>query len=215
MTGSIRPDKQVTPFLVGVAGGSGSGKSHFVQAVVDRLGSRCCQVVNQDNFYIDQSACFDFDGGTVNFDHPSSLDFDLLADCLARLRKGQAVDVPVYDFVSHQRHPHTLKVGPKPIILVDGILIFHAPQVRVLFDELIFFDTSEDLRFQRRLQRDVRERGRTPEGVRQQFQTQVKPMNDLYVEPSKVYAHTVVVENGDFAEFLATFCLKLKDRCRL
>jgi uridine kinase len=181
-----------------VAGGSGSGKTYFARALRDRLGSQRCEIVYQDNFYIDQSHRFDHDGGSVNFDHPSAIDFPLLAERLALLKTGVAVEIPIYDFATHTRRPETLTVRPAPLVVVDGILIFHDPLVRGMFDDLLFFDTPEELRFQRRLDRDVQERGRTPEGVRTQFFRQVKPMHDQYVQPSMAFARTVIQDTGSF-----------------
>ena len=205
---------ETTPLIIGVAGGSGSGKTYFASALQKRLGMRRCEIVYQDSFYFDQSARFDFDGGSVNFDHPDSIDFDLLAEKLRALASGLTVDMPIYDFVSHSRLKKTVSLIPTPIILVDGILIFHAPQVRELFDELVFFDTPEELRFQRRLDRDVHERGRTPEGVKNQFLKQVKPMHDLFVEPSKQFANCTVKEVTEFEEVLQKYAEKLAGYCR-
>lgn len=202
VTGSTKPNK---PYLVGVAGGSGSGKTYFAKALCARLGAPRCTIVYQDSFYIDQSARFDRDGGAVNFDHPDAIDFALLAAQLRALKEGRAVDVPVYDFVSHSRRPETVHTEPRAVIVVDGILIFHSAEVRTLFDERLFFATPEDLRFQRRLERDVKERGRRPEGVREQFFTQVKPMHDTFVEPSKRFAHTCVSDIDGFETFLGAF----------
>jgi uridine kinase len=210
VTVSTKPNN--APFIVGVAGGSGSGKTYFAKALFNRLGSKECAIVYQDSFYIDQSHRFDHDGGSVNFDHPDSIDFDRLAESLALLKQGKAARIPIYDFVTHKRRAETELVEPRPVILVDGILIFHAPQVRALLDDLIFFDTSEELRFERRRERDVHERGRTPEGVHSQFYKQVKPMHDQFVEPSKAYAKTVVTENGGFDQTLKEYCTKLEKR---
>lgn len=213
-TDFIRPNNtNPQPYLLGVAGGSGSGKTFFSQALVRELcgthGDGICELVYQDNFYIDQSHRFDRDGGAVNFDHPDSIDFTLLAACLRRLKNGETVEIPTYDFATHKRRTQTLRVQPKKIIIVDGILIFHSPEVRALFDDLVFFQTPEELRFSRRLERDVKERGRTPEGVHEQFYRQVKPMHDLFVEPSKIYAGTVVHDVGEFDQVLKQFCHKL------
>lgn len=181
---------------------------------MDELSKRCgeniCEIVYQDNFYIDQSARFDRDGGSVNFDHPDSIDFDLLAKKLKELKSGEPTEIPIYDFATHKRQNKTLKVLPKKIIIVDGILIFHSEPVRQLFDDLVFFETSEYLRYARRLERDVKERGRTPEGVREQFEKQVKPMHDLYVEPSKKFAKTIVYDVGFFDQVLNMYCEKFK-----
>ncbi len=219
-TDFIRPsnlnDHSSKPFLLGVAGGSGSGKTFFSEALIRALNKSCgrnvCEIVYQDNFYIDQSRHFDRDGGAVNFDHPDSIDFSLLATHLKILKAGQATDIPMYDFATHQRKNTTLRVEPRQIIIVDGILIFHSAEVRNLFDDLIFFQTPEELRYQRRLERDVKERGRTAEGVHEQFQKQVKPMHDLYVEPSKAYAKTVVNDVGIFDQILSSYCEKLQTK---
>lgn len=209
VTGSIKRNK---PYIIGVAGGSGSGKTYFARELLSKIGSQNCEIVYQDNFYIDQSHRFDFDGGSVNFDHPDSLDFDLLAKCLGELKSGIPTQIPIYDFVSHSRKDESLKMEAKKIILVDGILIFHPEHVRCLFDDLVFFETPEETRFQRRLSRDVHERGRTPEGVRSQFLNQVKPMHDSFVEPSKAHAHTVVREQ-DYSTVMANYCAKLNSLC--
>src|SRR6185369_7734938 len=123
-------------FILGVAGGSGSGKTYFARELQKKLGAENCDIVYQDNFYIDQSKRFDFDGGSVNFDHPSSIDFILLAEKIAQLKLGHPTEIPIYDFVTHSRKTNTISMSPKRIIIVDGILIFHAPQARVLFDDL-------------------------------------------------------------------------------
>jgi uridine kinase len=199
VTGSTKPNK---PFILGIAGGSGSGKTYFARALQERLGNGVSTLIYQDNFYIDQSHRFDHDGGSVNFDHPDSLDFPLLAKCLSKLRSGEPTDIPIYDFVTHTRSKQTLSALPTPIIIVDGILIFHPEPVRSQFDQMIFFDTPEHLRYERRLKRDVEERGRTPEGVRNQFLNQVKPMHDEFVDPSSIHAHTVVRDLGEFQGIL-------------
>lgn len=212
-TDFIKPSNQNSPFILGVAGGSGSGKTYFSKALVDKLnasaGGAVCEIVYQDNFYIDQSHRFDHDGGSVNFDHPDSIDFNLLADCLQKIKSGTPTEIPTYDFATHKRRTQTELVKPVKIIIVDGILIFHSQVVRKLFDDLIFFETPEELRYQRRLDRDVKERGRTAEGVYQQFHKQVKPMHDLFVEPSKEHARTIVKDIGHFENVLLSYFDKL------
>lgn len=202
VTGSTRLNK---PFLLGVCGGSGSGKTYFARAVKERLG-KLCEIIYQDNFYIDQSKKFDFDGGSVNFDHPDAIDFKLLAAKLLELKGGNATEIPIYDFKTHSRQKDTIRVEPVKVIITDGILIFHSPEVRALFDELVFFDTPEALRYSRRLERDVKERGRTPEGVRAQFEKQVKPMHDQFVQPSMAFAHHVVKDVGSYEDVLKNYC---------
>ncbi len=209
--GFIKPSKGV--HILGVSGGSGSGKTYFAAALCQRLGPQRCAVVYQDSFYIDQSAHFDFDGGAVNFDHPDSIDFPLLAAKLTQLKNGEAADLPIYDFKTHSRRLETERMESRPIILVDGILIFHSVLVRSLFDDLVFFDTDESLRYQRRMNRDVNDRGRTIEGVKKQFLLQVKPMHDAFVEPSKAFARTTIQEIGEFDSILERYCQKLLKLC--
>jgi uridine kinase len=211
-TGSITPNKQPfsRPFILGVAGGSGSGKTYFARALQRSLGAESCEIVYQDNFYVDNSKKFDFDGGSVNFDHPTAIDFSLLAKHIECLKGGKPTEIPIYDFATHSRKTETVSVVAAPVIIVDGILIFHAEEVRPHLDELIFFDTPETLRFDRRLKRDVQERGRSPEGVKSQFLRQVKPMHEEFVDPSKSFATTVVKEVGEFDQVLADYYARLK-----
>lgn len=197
------------PYIIGVAGGSGSGKTFFARELQKILGDEKCTILYQDNYYIDQSHRFDGDGGSVNFDHPESLDFALLAQGLAALKAGKSIKVPIYDFATHTRKKETLDCYPKKIILVDGILILDSALVREVLDEAVFFDTPEELRFKRRLERDVHERGRTAQGVKKQFDLQVKPMHNQFVEPSKSYAQTIVKDFGDYHEAIEFFTKKL------
>jgi uridine kinase len=197
------------PYIIGVAGGSGSGKTYFARELQRILGDESCSIIYQDNYYIDQSHRFDGDGGSVNFDHPNSLDFDLLALGLSQLKQGKSINVPMYEFSTHKRLEKTLACEPRKIILVDGILILDSKVVRAQLDEAIFFDTPEELRYQRRLDRDVHERGRTPEGVKKQFDLQVRPMHDEFVQPSKVYAQNLVCNLDQYKEMLNSFVKRL------
>jgi uridine kinase len=198
VTGSTRRNN---PFILGVAGGSGSGKTTFARTLQARLGEARCEIVYQDSFYIDQSHRFDRDGGAVNFDHPDAIDFPLLAEKLGELKAGASAKIPIYDFATHKRLLETLTARPTALVIVDGILIFHSEVVRKLLDDRIFFVAPEDVRFRRRLERDVRERGRNPEGVREQFLKQVKPMHDQFVEPSKAFARFQVRSDAAFPDF--------------
>jgi uridine kinase len=197
------------PHIIGVAGGSGSGKTFFARELQNLLGKDHCSILYQDNYYHDQSARFDGDGGSVNFDHPESLDFPLLAEGLRTLKQGKTLSVPIYDFVTHTRKVETEAKEPTRIVLVDGILILHSAEVRAELDEAIYFDTPEFIRFERRLQRDVQERGRTPEGVRKQFDLQVRPMHNMFVEPSKEHAHRIIKDHEDYHRALAQVRLHL------
>lgn len=183
------------PAVVAIAGGSGAGKTTLARALRHEFGDARCCVVGQDSYYIDQSASFVEDGGTVNFDHPSSLDFDLLAEHLAVLRRGDAIDVPTYDFATHRRLDRGRRVEPRDIVLLDGTLILAATVLRPVLDVRIFVHADNDLRMQRRLARDTIERGRTSDGVIRQWDRQVQPMHDQFVEPSRVHADFVVVDD--------------------
>lgn len=190
--------------IVAIAGGSGSGKTFLANAIYEKLGHEKSFVLYQDSYYFDQSDKFDHDGGAVNFDHPDSIDFDLMCEHLLALKANKSVEIPSYDFSTHSRLETKDKKDPKPIILVDGILILCHQRLREVFDEIVFVSAPESIRFQRRLERDVKERGRTPDGVKNQFEQQVKPMHDKFVEPSQAYAHRVSsgVEMKDFFDTL-------------
>lgn len=181
--------------IIGVAGGSGSGKTTFArmlhEKICQKLGPSTCAILSQDSYYIDQSANFKGDG-SINFDHPSSIDFPLLAEHLKQLKNGNSIQVPNYDFVTHVRMEEKNPFAVLPVVILDGMLILSQEIIRPLLDYSIFIDAPENIRFERRLQRDVRDRGRTPEGVRIQFDSQVKPMHDQFIEPSKAHAIEVV-----------------------
>ena len=197
------------PIIVGIAGGSGSGKTTFAKRLSSQLSPDLCTILGQDSYYIDQSHRFDGDGGSVNFDHPDSLEFSLMAKHLEMLKNGQSIDVPIYDFPTHKRLDKVIHLEPKPIVLVDGILILSQPDVVQQLDEAVFIDCDENLRYERRLKRDVEERGRTPLGVFKQFHNQVKPMHDRFVEPSKKVASLVVTPES-FQKDLMKLALKLR-----
>ncbi len=193
---------ETRPLIIGIAGGSGAGKTTFSTKLRDALGDAVCQFISQDSYYIDQSDKFTEDGGNVNFDDPSALEFGLLEAHLKSLSMGQSVDIPIYDFATHTRSNKTSRVNPAKVILVDGTLILSDPASISHFDIRIFIDIAEDIRFERRLFRDTRERGRTADGVKAQWVNQVKPMHDRYVQPCASVADYVICDDGSWDECL-------------
>ena len=181
--------------VIGIAGGTGSGKTTLMKRLVERFGSDVT-VLSHDNYYRRRDEMPFEERCKLNYDEPAALETDLMAIHLDALRHGQAIDCPVYDFAQHNRSNDTVRIEPKPVIIVEGILIFENKPLRDLMDIKIFVDTDADIRLCRRIRRDVRERGRTLESVIEQYQTTVKPMHEKYVEPSKKYAHIVVPEGG-------------------
>lgn len=180
------------PFICGICGGSGSGKSTLAAEIQKILGADQVGILAQDSYYLDQSKRFDGDGGSVNFDHPDSLDFALLAEHLKKLKACESIQVPRYDFKTHSRLKESPLFSPKNIVLVDGTLLLSQPRILEILDLSVFVDTPEPERFERRLKRDTLERGRTAEGVKKQFSLQVKPMHDTYIEPNKNKAQLLV-----------------------
>ena len=184
------------PFVIGVAGGSGSGKTTVVRRIVDSLGGEQVSLLEHDRYYRDRRDLRLEERAALNYDHPDSLETDLLVQHVNELRAGRAVEKPVYDFARHQREPETVTVHPRRAIIVEGILIFTDPALRRLLDVKVFVDADDDTRFIRRLQRDIAERGRTVSSVIEQYLGTVKPMHLDFVEPSKRYADVIIPLGG-------------------
>jgi uridine kinase len=184
------------PLVIGIAGGSGSGKTTVAQEILQRVGPDRIAFLQHDSYYKDLSGLPPAQKADVNFDHPNSLETELLTRHIASLRDGKPVEVPIYDFSTHSRTSQTYTVQPRMVILVEGILIFTEAALRDMFDVKIFVDTDSDLRFIRRLERDITERGRTTESVIKQYQSTVRPMHMEFVEPSKRYADVIIPEGG-------------------
>lgn len=184
------------PLVIGIAGGSGSGKTTVAQTILQRVGADRISYLQHDAYYKDLSSLPPTQRAEFNFDHPNSLETELLTEHIRRLREGKLIEVPVYDFSTHSRTNRTFTVQPRGVILVEGILIFAEAALRELFDVKIFVDTDPDLRFIRRLQRDLAERGRTTETVIKQYLSTVRPMHLEFVEPSKRYADVIIPEGG-------------------
>lgn len=188
--------KRTTPLVIGIAGGSGSGKTTLAREILERVGVDRIAYLPHDAYYKDLGDLPPNQRATINFDHPHSLDTDLLIQHVRQLRNYQPVDLPIYDFKNHTRTSKTLQIGPQPVIMVEGILIFAEPVLRDLFDVKVFVDTDSDLRFIRRLERDITERGRTTQTVIHQYLATVRPMHLEFVEPSKRYADVIIPEGG-------------------
>ena len=184
------PDR---PLFIGLAGGSGSGKTTVAEEVVDRLEGRVA-VLHHDAYYRNRTDLTFEERTRVNYDHPSSLETELLVKHLETLRGGLAVDHPVYDFSKHLRSPESLRIEPAPVVIVEGILVLAEPELRSQLDLKIFVDTDPDLRLARRLERDIAERGRSVDSVIKQYFTTVRPMHIEFVEPSRRYSDLIIPE---------------------
>ena len=181
--------------VIGIAGGTGSGKTTLMKNIISRFGD-VVTVLSHDNYYRRHDELTYEERCKINYDEPAALETDLMAYHLDLLRKGESIECPVYDFTQHNRSDETITVIPKSVIIVEGILIFENEPLRELMDIKIFVDTDADVRLCRRIKRDVNKRGRTLESVLTQYQETVKPMHEKYVEPSKKYADIVVPEGG-------------------
>ena len=181
--------------VIGIAGGSGSGKTTLMKNLVEKFGD-AVTVLSHDNYYKRHDELTYEQRCLINYDEPDAFETELMAAHLDGLRHGQAIDCPVYDYTVHNRSNETVRIEPKPVIIVEGILIFADEALRELMDIRIFVDTDSDVRLCRRIKRDVNKRGRTLESVLLQYQQTVKPMHEKYVEPSKKFANLVVPEGG-------------------
>jgi uridine kinase len=186
----------IVPSVIGVAGGSGSGKTTVVRRIVDSLGPEQVVVLEHDRYYRDRNDLRLEERAALNYDHPDALDTDLLVDHVRTLKAGHAVDVPLYDFTRHARRTDRHRCEPRRAIIVEGILIFTEAGLRDLMDVKVFVDADADTRFIRRMQRDVAERGRTLESVVEQYLATVKPMHFEFVEPTKRYADIIIPLGG-------------------
>lgn len=185
------------PFIIGVSGGTGSGKSTVSRSIQNTVGQEVIAYLEHDSYYKDHSHLSPEERARCNYDHPNSLDTPLLVQHLHALCNWQPINVPIYDFATHSRTSRTHLVTPAPVILVEGILIFSEKELRELMDMRIYVDTDADIRFIRRLHRDAEERGRTLDSIINQYLTTVRPMHLEFVEPSKRYADIIIPEGGN------------------
>lgn len=184
------------PFTIAVAGGTGSGKTTIASALIDRIGSEHIAYLPHDAYYKNREHLATDQNNAINFDHPNSLDTPLMVEHIKQLQAYQTVHIPIYDFAHDRRTEKTITVQPNPIILVEGILILSEPELRKLFDIKIFVDTDADLRFIRRLKRDIVERGRSVESVIDQYLQTVRPMHTEFVDPSRRHADVIIPQGG-------------------
>ena len=183
--------------MIGIAGGTGSGKTTVARAIQDRVGKERIEWISHDSYYRNFEGLSPEERHHINFDHPDSLETELLARHLDVLGKGSGVEVPIYDFTTHSRKDDTQRVEPRRVIIVEGILVLAEPELRKRIDIKLFVDTPPDIRFMRRLVRDIKTRGRSMESVIEQYMTTVRPMHEEFVEPSKRYADLIIPEGGE------------------
>ncbi len=178
--------------VIGIAGGTGSGKTTVVNQIVKEFANDDVGIISQDSYYKDNKHLSLEERAKINFDHPRAIDFDLLYDHLTRLKNGETIDQPVYSFVQHTRTGDTISTHPRKVMIVEGILIFNDKKLRDLFDVKIYVHADSDERLIRRVRRDINERGRTVDEVLNRYQTTLKPMHEQFIEPTKAYADLII-----------------------
>lgn len=183
--------------IIGICGGTGAGKSTFAGRIMDALSGESAVLVEQDHYYKDLAHLAPEERARHNFDHPDSIDMSLMTEHLRLLRSGRAIDRPTYDFSRHVRENRTVRLQPCPVIVVEGTLILENQELRELLDVKIFLDTDADVRFIRRLRRDLRERGRTVESIIEQYLATVYPMHKQFVEPFKARADVIIARDSE------------------
>lgn len=206
--------KRTTPLVIGIAGGTGSGKTTIANVILGRVGTQHIAYIPHDAYYKDLKDLPVAQRDMINFDHPDSLDTGLLIKHIQQLKRWEAIELPVYDFKTHTRTARSLTVQPQSVIIIEGILIFAEQALQEQFDVKIFVDTDPDIRFIRRLQRDIAERGRTTDSVIQQYLNTVRPMHLEFVEPSKRYADVIIPEGGLNTVAMDMVVARLRDLLR-
>ncbi len=202
------------PYIVGVAGGTGSGKTTVARAIASALPQGTATLLEHDSYYRDRQDISYEARCEVNFDHPDSLETELLVEHLDALRNGKPVDVPIYDFSTHRRRDDRQRVEPAPVIAVEGILVFTDARLRERFDLKVFVDTDADIRVFRRIRRDLEQRGRSFQSIRDQYYKTVRPMHLMFVEPSKRWADIIVPEGGENSVAIELLVSKLQSVIR-
>lgn len=198
--------------IIGICGGTGSGKTTIARAIVKAVGAKKVVLIEQDSYYRNLSDMPLDERKQANFDHPDSLDSDMLVNHLLRLKQGLAVDMPLYDFKTHTRSDKIDVIEPRPVVIVEGILIFAEPRVLDLLDVRVFVDTPDDIRLIRRLRRDITERGRTFERTLEQYERTIRPMHFEFVEPSKRHADVIIPEGGQMGVSVEFLCGLVREK---
>lgn len=198
--------------IIGICGGTGSGKTTIARKIVESVGANNVVLVEQDSYYRNLSDMPLDERHQANFDHPDSIDSDMLVNHLIRLKQGLAVEMPLYDFVTHTRSDKIEVIEPRPVVIVEGILIFAEPRVLDLLDVRVFVDTPDDIRLMRRLKRDITERGRTFERTLEQYERTIRPMHFEFVEPSKRFADIIIPEGSNTGITVDFLCSMVREK---
>lgn len=200
--------------IIGICGGTGSGKTTIAKDLVKAVGAKNVVLVEQDSYYRNLSDMPLDERHQANFDHPDSIDSDMLVNHLKRLKQGERIDMPLYDFVTHTRRDKIVIIEPKPVVIVEGILIFAEERVLDLLDMRVFVDTPDDVRLMRRLRRDINERGRTFERTLEQYERTIRPMHFEFVEPSKRHADIIIPEGSNTGVTVEFLCSMVREKLR-
>lgn len=207
-------DKGRPEMIIGICGGTGSGKTTIARSIVKAVGVQNVVLVEQDSYYRNLADMPLDERHQANFDHPDSIDSDMLVNHLMRLKQGLPVEMPLYDFKTHTRSNRIETIDPKPVVIVEGILIFAEPRILGMLDVRVFVDTPDDVRFIRRLQRDISERGRTVDSVIGQYYRTVRPMHHEFVEPSKRHADIIIPEGGQMGVSVEFLCGLVREKLK-
>jgi uridine kinase len=199
-----------TTLTLGITGGTGSGKTTIAEEIVRVLGPDKSLLIHQDSYYLDQGRLPSDERSRLNFDHPAAFDWKLLRRQMRALRAGRRVDRPLYNFHTHARMPETIPTAPRPVVILEGILVFDDAELRAMMDIKVYVDADADVRFIRRMQRDVRERGRSLDSIVEQYLTTVRPMHLAFIEPTKRYADIIVPEGGHNRVALETLISRVR-----
>ena len=198
--------------IIGICGGTGSGKTTIARSIVDTVGEDKVVLIEQDSYYRNLADMPIDERHQANFDHPDSIDSEMLVNHIMRLKQGLTVEMPVYDMVTHTRSDRIEIIEPKPIVIIEGILIFSEPRVLDLIDIRIFVDTPDDVRLMRRMRRDINERGRSFERTLDQYERTIRPMHFEFVEPSKRHAHIIIPEGSNSGITVEFLCGMIREK---